>query len=422
MSSDVVISVRNLTKRFAVQDSGLAALSQALTRSPPGQATTVLDNVSFEVRGGEAVGIIGRNGAGKSTLLKIITGVMNPSAGTVVHRGKLAALLELGTAFHPEFTGRENARFVATVLGLSEAGFDDIVTAIADFAEIGDFFDRKVSEYSSGMYARLAFAVALHCNPDIFIIDEALSVGDILFQFKCFTHLRRFRAEGGTLLVVTHDENAVRALCDRVLWLDRGQLMAQGTPHHVCGLYHAASNTAQASHQIPALTRLAPEPEAPQKPDARFDPDMLSAPTHPGSLTGVVCGQEDTRTGLLQGGQETHVTFRFSCPDMDGLKACFLFRDRMAQIVFGACCTPEAGGGERRARFVFDLPYLPPGEYVIEALVMTETGSGRQLVDRALPCPVEVQSRHISHGLANLRMNAITLAPVSAPEQLSEAQ
>ncbi len=427
MSSDPVISVRNVSKAFAEGESGLSALAHAFRPRPVAHATQVLHDISFDIHRGEAVGIIGRNGAGKSTLLKLISGVMNPSAGSVTRTGKLAALLELGAAFHPEFTGRENARFVSAVLGVRDADFDRIVQPIADFADIGAFFDRKVQEYSSGMYARLAFAVNLHCAPDIFIIDEALSVGDILFQFKCFTQLHRFRAAGGTLLIVSHDETAVRSLCDRVLWLDRGRLVAQGATDHVCGLYQASSAIAQATADPPSSGEGSGDKPAPPGDDTApvasnaFDPDMLDAPLHPGSISDLHCWQDEASPGMLKGGRETSVSLRYCGPDLPGLKACFLLRDKMAQIVFGASRGLVRSHEDMMpvARFTFDLPYLVSGEYVIEALVMVVSEDGRQLVDRAAPFAVDVQTRHISHGLANLRMRAITLGLV--PDPLSEA-
>ncbi len=430
MSSESVISVRNLTKSFATEADGLAALSHALWSRPAEGAQTVLQDISFDIRRGEAFGIIGRNGAGKSTLLKLVCGVMKPSSGTVNRSGRLAALLELGAAFHPDFTGRENARFVAGVLGLKDCEFDAVVGKIAEFADIGAFFDRKVQEYSSGMYARLAFAVNLHCAPDILVIDEALAVGDILFQVKCFSRLHRFRAEGGTLVIVSHDEAAMRALCDRVLWLDRGRLLALGAADHVCNLYHGSTAVAQAGAE-PALD---PAPiTGPDETDmdtgrnavhdaSRFDPDLLADPLHKGSIAGLRCWQDMANPGLLEGGNETHVLLRYLGPELPGMKACFMLRDRLAQIVFGACVPLSRNSDDMQleAEFCFDLPCLVSGEYVVEALVViVADDGGRKLVDRAPPLPLEVRTSHISHGLANLRMREISINPV--PVRFSEA-
>lgn len=428
MSSEPIISVRNVEKSFDASANGFGALSHALWPRPAEHADMVLKDISFDLWRGEAIGIIGRNGAGKSTLLKLVCGVSRPDSGSVVCRGRLAALLELGAAFHPDFTGRENARFVAGILGVRDAEFDAIVDKIAEFADIGTFFDRKVQEYSSGMYARLAFAVNLHCAPDILIIDEALAVGDILFQVKCFSRLHRFRAEGGTLVIVSHDETAVRALCDRVLWLDRGRLVAQGDTDHVCGLYHASTTVAQASSDTnpepggttgDAATHRA---ESGANDARRFDPDLLLDPLHPGSISGLRCWQDPDNPGLLDGGSETHVTLRYSGPELPGMKAFFVLRDRLAQIVFGASAPlrRDLSDMQLEARFRFDLPCLVSGEYAVEALVVISADDGVQtLVDRAPPLPLDVKTTHISHGLANLRMREISIHAV--PVRFSEA-
>lgn len=196
-----------------------------------------LKDVSFAIRAGEMVGIIGDNGSGKSTVLKLITGISKPTRGSVTVNGRISALLELGAGFHPDFTGRENVFLNASILGLKrkeiEARFDDIV----DFAELSDFIDYPVKTYSSGMYMRLAFAIAVNVDPDILVIDEVLAVGDAPFQKKCFEQIKRFRRDGKTILLVTHDPHAVRELCDRAIWIQKGVKMADGPPDHVLELY-----------------------------------------------------------------------------------------------------------------------------------------------------------------------------------------
>lgn len=198
-----------------------------------------LRGVSFEVRRGESVGIVGLNGSGKSTLLQIIAGTLRPTEGDVQVRGRVAALLELGSGFNPEFTGRENVRINAAILGLSPAEVEERFDAIVDFAEIGPFIDEPVKTYSSGMVLRLAFAVTTQVRPDILIVDEALSVGDAYFAHKCMAHIRRFRAEGGSLFLVSHDPRSVKSLCDRALLLDRGVLVRDGPPEGIIDYYNA---------------------------------------------------------------------------------------------------------------------------------------------------------------------------------------
>jgi len=196
-----------------------------------------LQDVSFELRRGESLGIIGRNGSGKSTLLQIIAGTLQPTTGEVKVNGRVAALLELGSGFNPEFTGRENVYLNATVLGLKREEIDARYEDIARFAEIGDFIDQPVKTYSSGMVVRLAFAVAAHVNPDILIIDEALSVGDARFQLKCARAIDRFVSQGVTLLFVSHDSSAVKRLCRHALLLEHGRLIYKGKPNDVTNLY-----------------------------------------------------------------------------------------------------------------------------------------------------------------------------------------
>ena len=192
-----------------------------------------LSGVSFEVRPGEALGIIGRNGSGKSTLLQIIAGTLRPTTGSVEVQGRVAALLELGSGFNPEFTGRENAYMNGSILGLSNDEMNNRIDIIAGFADIGEFFDQPVKTYSSGMLVRLAFAVQVQLQPDLLIIDEALSVGDSLFQKRCFQKLDELRSAGVTLLFVSHDQESVRTLTDQAILLHHGQMRASGAPGDV---------------------------------------------------------------------------------------------------------------------------------------------------------------------------------------------
>lgn len=200
---------------------------------------SILRNINFEVRPGEALGIIGINGAGKSTLLKLITGTIQPSSGSVHLTGRVAALLELGIGFHPDFTGRQNAQMAAQLLGYSLDRIQSLMPEIEAFAEIGDYIDKPVRIYSSGMQMRLAFSVATADRPDVLIIDEALSVGDAYFQHKCFDRIKALRKEGTTLLIVSHDKAAIQSLCDRALLLNDGEIALEGAPDQVMDYYNA---------------------------------------------------------------------------------------------------------------------------------------------------------------------------------------
>jgi lipopolysaccharide transport system ATP-binding protein len=245
--SDVAIRVSGLGKCFHIYDRPRDRLKQfvlprlqGVLGRQPGQYFRefwALRDVSFEIKRGEAVGIIGRNGSGKSTILQIICGTLSPTTGSVETYGRIAALLELGSGFNPEFTGRENVYMNAAVLGLSRAEVDQRFDDILDFAEIGDFVDQPTKNYSSGMQLRLAFAVAINVDPEILVVDEALSVGDERFQRKCFSRIEEIRSKGATILFVSHSGSTIVELCDRAILLDSGDCLAVGEPKTVVGRY-----------------------------------------------------------------------------------------------------------------------------------------------------------------------------------------
>ena len=199
----------------------------------------ILKDINFQVMPGEAVGIIGINGAGKSTLLKIIAGTVAPTMGTTNISGRLAALLELGMGFHPDFSGKQNVLLSGQLLGYSAEELIDIMPQIVSFADIGDYIDRPIRFYSSGMQMRLAFSIATAFRPDILIVDEALSVGDAAFQHKCFERIRKFREQGTTLLIVSHDKQAIQSICDRALLINAGRLELEGSTESVMDYYNA---------------------------------------------------------------------------------------------------------------------------------------------------------------------------------------
>lgn len=203
------------------------------------QLKWVLKDISFSVEPGEALGIIGINGTGKSTLLKMITGTVSPTEGNSVVSGRVAALLELGMGFHPDFTGRQNIYMAGQLIGLNSEELLNLMPSIENFAEVGDYFDRPIRVYSSGMQVRLAFAIATAVRPDVLIVDEALSVGDAYFQHKCFNRIRKFREEGTTLLIVSHDPGMIKSFCDRAILLDSGGLIKSGRPEEVLDYYSA---------------------------------------------------------------------------------------------------------------------------------------------------------------------------------------
>lgn len=199
----------------------------------------VLDNVNFNIAAGEAVGIVGHNGAGKSTLLKIITGTLKLTQGRVIKKGRIAAILELGMGFHPDLTGRQNVYHSAGLMGFSKEQIDNVIEQIEEFAEIGSYFDLPVRTYSSGMQVRVAFSVATAYRPDILIVDEALSVGDAYFQHKSFNKIKEFQKEGTTMILVSHDRNAIQAICQRAILFENGKIIQDGDPESVMDYYNA---------------------------------------------------------------------------------------------------------------------------------------------------------------------------------------
>src|SRR5436189_257136 len=263
--TDYAIALTNVSKSYRLWGRGsqFATLKSALLKRDlaltPETSVEAVRDVSFAVDRGEAFGIIGRNGSGKSTLLKLISGILKPTSGSVRVNGRVAALIELGAGFHPEITGRENIVINGIMLGLTRREIDQRFDSIVEFSGIGDFIDQPVKTYSSGMYVRLGFAVAVHADPDVLLIDEVLAVGDEEFSAKCIAKIQEMKYRGVTLVFVTHQLDQVRNLCDRALWLDHGQVEAIGDPVRVVDHYL----------QEVAGTPRAPEPapsSAPEKP------------------------------------------------------------------------------------------------------------------------------------------------------------
>jgi teichoic acid transport system ATP-binding protein len=230
MSSKIAINVENLSKVYEIYDKPKDRLKQTLFRGKKKffREFKAINNISFNVKKGSTIGIIGKNGSGKSTLLQILTQTLQPTSGEVYIKGRISALLELGNGFNPEFTGKENAIMNGTIMGLSEKEIINRLPQIEKFADIGDFIDQPVKVYSSGMFVRLAFACAVNVDPDILIIDEALAVGDMQFQLKCIEKMKEFKRSGKTILFVSHDMYSVRNFCDEVIWMMNGQIHQRG--------------------------------------------------------------------------------------------------------------------------------------------------------------------------------------------------
>ena len=270
--SDFAITLAEVSKSYRLwgRRSQFATLKSALLKRDvklsPEQTVPALREVSFEIHRGEAFGVIGRNGSGKSTLLKLISGILKPTSGKIAVHGRIAALIELGAGFHPEITGRENIYINGIMLGLTRREIDERFDRIVAFSGIGEFLDQPVKTYSSGMYVRLGFAVAVHVDPDILLIDEVLAVGDEEFSARCIAKIQEMKLRGVTLVFVTHQLDQVRNLCDRALWLDHGLVEAIGDPMRVVDAY-----LQEVSGAVPASGTEEPAAEAAAAPPEKKD-------------------------------------------------------------------------------------------------------------------------------------------------------
>ena len=387
MASDVAIRMRDLGKAYRIWPRPEDRLKEFLF---PWRRYHhdfwALRQVNLEFQSGEAIGIVGRNGAGKSTLLQLAYGTLEPTRGVVERYGRIAGLLELGAGFNPEFTGRENVVLSALAVGLSEEDIQDRFPAIEKFAAIGDFMDIAVKTYSSGMYARLAFAVAAHVDADVLIVDEILSVGDIAFAQKCMRFIRLFR-ERGTLLFVSHSLEAVMSICDRAVWLEGGEIKAIGSAKEICRDYVAAlegSKDSEESFRIGGRRQAAPvQKESKASPASHsagirvsaFDPEGPWHGRRGASILDVraldVAGNP---VQLPEPGDEITLEILAEAhTELSGAIVGFVIRNRLGQTIFGdntyltyrdspVCLLPKQ---RFVARFRFRLPHLPDGEYVI---------------------------------------------------------
>jgi lipopolysaccharide transport system ATP-binding protein len=451
-SSDVAIRVTNLSKRYEIYANPRERLNQfilprlqRLTGQSPKQYFSefwALKDVSFEIKKGETVGIIGRNGSGKSTLLQLICGTLTPTSGSIQTNGRIAALLELGSGFNPEFTGRENVYLNAAVLGLSKAEIDERFDDIAAFADIGQFIEQPVKTYSSGMYVRLAFAVIAHVDADILVVDEALSVGDAFFSLKCIRFLRKFM-KTGTVLFVSHDTGSIKNLCNYALWLEKGRVFKKGATQYVCELYLEAFYEAQQGKSSTTKFRKNKELDnlMPMK-DQRLeflntsnlrndlqifnfntdspsfgkggaqiqDVRFLDENEHP--LAWIVGGEKVTLQVIVQAYQ-----------DLDSPIIGFFVKDRLGQTLFGDNTFLFYGeqfvhcqeGNEIQADFVFYMPLLPSGEYSITIAIANGTQEIHEqhhwIHDAVL---FKSQSSSVASGLIGIPMLKVNLQTLEA--------
>ena len=401
--ADVIVSARNLCKSFRIYRQPYHRLLQylPLQKTKLYREVQAIKDCSFEVRRGECVGIIGRNGAGKSTILQLLAETIMPTSGELEIHGRIAALLELGSGFNPEFTGRENIFMYGAILGLSPDDIRAQYESIVDFADIGDAIEQPVKTYSSGMAMRLAFAVAAHVDADILIIDEALAVGDIVFVQKCYAFLRDF-IKKHTVILVTHDIAAVRDFCDRAIWLESGRMVEDGSPAKVTDDYlanyyeerkEASAIEPEAPSQAPDQTAATSDvrkqiweehPEAvPKYKIFSFDENAPSFGKGGARIRDIhFTDLQDRPLNECGGGEQVRLVLNIDIlEEMKSPIVGFAFRNARGENMFGDNSyevyqdNPQrvAPGETLRAVFEFEMPRLQPGEYSLHAAIADGT-------------------------------------------------
>lgn len=365
---DWVLRVEKLGKMYQLFDGGMARLKQALSlgRKRYYREFWALRDLDFTVGRGEVLGVVGRNGSGKSTLLQVLCGVLRPSVGCFHRRGRVAALLELGSGFNPEFTGRENIYMNGAILGLPRKQINERIDAIIEFADIGPFIDQPVKTYSSGMFVRLAFSIATNVDADILVVDEALAVGDAAFQFKCMHHIEKMVSNGTTILLVTHDVNMVRAYCTRAIYLQGGQARFIGDCETATEMYLMEVRDAQARQFNKQVTRTA---EGNGQERIRFGDSR----GHINKVTLFAGGQPRLQA---RGGERLRLVVE--CEAQTSVKQAsviFEIRNTRGQSVYGmksqmanVMLAPDAQG-RMVAEFEFDC-HLQAGHYSVAARLM----------------------------------------------------
>jgi ABC-type polysaccharide/polyol phosphate transport system ATPase subunit len=305
IGSDIAVSLDGVGKRFRRMRDRRSTLKELVVRGRAKQADDfwAVRDVSLVIPKGSVYGLVGHNGSGKSTLLKVMAGIHRPSTGSVAVDGRLAALIELGAGFHPELTGRENVRLNGSILGLSRREIDGAIDEIVDFSGLGDFIDEPVKNYSSGMYVRLGFSIAVHMRPDVLLVDEVIAVGDEDFQRKCFDHLYALRRAGRTIVVVSHSTSMLAGLCDEIAWLDHGTLMDAGPAVRVVDRYIASVNAVEGmARRGAAVVTGQLDVDRPGTGQVRLSSVELIGPD--GAPTGSVVSGDELRLRLAYKAQE----------------------------------------------------------------------------------------------------------------------
>jgi ABC-type polysaccharide/polyol phosphate transport system ATPase subunit len=376
-----VIQVEALSKAYRIYRKPVDRLKEVLPfLKPHYESFDALKDISFKVSAGETVGIIGQNGAGKSTLLQILSGVLEPSGGTYSLNGRVGSLLELGAGFHPDFDGVQNVRLQGRLLGLPRDFIEERIPKILAFAEIGDFVRQPVRTYSSGMFVRLAFSSAVHMDPEVLIIDEALSVGDVFFQHKCIARMKQFQEEGKTILVVSHDPQTIRHLCDRAIHLRDGELVGDGSPEKIVAQYLQEKTRTSARIGSNAgevhVEAVEGESQAPKERVLPLPPPLKDNLERFGEGGAQIFGAGiyDPKGNLLdmvEGGKNYRLQLMVQASrDVAPLNVGFILRDKKGLDLFGtnlAVLDKNISNLEEGnvvvVSFLFDLPKIASGNY-----------------------------------------------------------
>lgn len=353
-----MIRVMNLWKKFRLYRQPSDRLKEIIFRKPYHRIHEALKDISFGVNAGETLGIIGENGSGKSTLLKIITGVLLPDSGDIHIDGRVTGLLELGTGFNPEFTGIDNIYMNGAYIGLNKKEIEEKLDEIIAFAELGDFINEPIKTYSSGMLMRLAFSIAYHANPLCFVVDEALAVGDAYFQQKCIKTLKQFKENGGSIVLVSHDMEAVKVLCDRALLLEKGTLLEEGKPEDVINTYNFLLAKKEAGEEI-QITSNSEDTKAYGNKKVIIEKIEIKNERHE-SIHVLMAGQACSFI--------IHVSAEEDVPD---LTVGIAIRDRFGQDIFGVNTyfldlpISMNKGDKKRISYDFNEFNIAPGRYTI---------------------------------------------------------
>ncbi len=404
-----MIKVNNIYKHFKLYAKPSDRLKEIFFRRSYHHYHEAIKGVSFAVAAGETLGILGKNGAGKSTLLKIITGIVLADSGECHVDGKITGLLELGTGFDENLTGIQNIQGNGLLIGMSQKEIEEQKQAIIDFSELGDYILEPLRTYSSGMRMRLAFAIAIHAKPDCFIIDEALSVGDAYFQQKCMRKIREFRAQGGSMIFVSHDLNAVKMICDKVIVLDQGELVSQGTPEEAVNYYNRI------------IARLDEQESSIQ--NARQAQNFGNKKA---TIESVELRGESSLSSVVSSGELTNVIVQIQAHEqIDDLSIGFMIRDRFAQDIFGTNSfllqqTYHLIPG-KPYQYIFQFPMdIAPGKYTLTVALHSQENhidDCYHWIDNMLSFEVAGYKDKQFSGVCNLHpqlLNEFNITPVSA--------